>query len=109
MLGNTTLHATLTSEGEATAFLSQLSSGSAGGRTVSSTPTCGNTLNSANLTSQASVWSAPGSDLLDTQQQTTPQLLQLLPVDLFVENPWIPPKRSNSSQTAIIKTLKSVP
>jgi trinucleotide repeat-containing gene 6 protein len=115
VLGNTTIHATITSEGEATAILGQLGSSSAGGGpqlAVTSTPTRGNTPNSANLTSKAGsggadmwgglgvsvtsgpslfssgtgVWSAPGSDLIDTQQRNTPQLQQFLPGDLLGEN-----------------------
>ena len=113
VLGNTTIHATITSEGDATAILSQLGPNSAGGPqlAVTSTPTRGNTPNSANLTSKAGssgadmwgglgvsvtsgaslfssgagVWSAP-SDLMDSQQRTTPQLQQFLPGDLLGEN-----------------------
>jgi len=114
VLGNTTIHAAITSDGEASSIFSQLGPSSAGGPqlAVTSTPTRGNTPNSANLTSKAGtsgadmwgalgvsvtsgaslfssgtgVWSAPGSDLMDSQQRTTPQLQQFLPGDLLGEN-----------------------
>ena len=34
----------------------------------------------------AGVWSAPGADLMDSQQRTTPQLQPFLPGDLLGEN-----------------------
>jgi hypothetical protein len=38
------------------------------------------------FSSGAGVWSAPGADLMDSQQRTTPQLQPFLPGDLLGEN-----------------------